>query len=252
VDSDPDFMQSLARGLDVLAAFSTLSPPHTVTQIANQTRLPRPVVRRCLHTLVTQGFVEELEHRYTVLPRVLMLSGAYLSEKSLPVLAQPILEELRDLLRESCSLGVLDGEDVLYVARASTERIINIALYVGSRLPAYCTSMGRVLLAALPTQQRDEILEPATLVQRTPRTIVDPHKLKGEIERVAKRGYSLVEQELELGLRSIAVPVRNRFGRVIAAVNIGTSSARVQSRHMEARYLPPLLNAAMKIGGLEH
>jgi IclR family transcriptional regulator, pca regulon regulatory protein len=248
--SDPDFMQSLARGLDVLAAFATLCPPHTVTQIAKQTGLPRPVVRRCLHTLVRKGFVEEVEHRYEVLPRVLMLSGSYLAEKSLPVLAQPILDELRDSLKESCSLGVLDGEDVLYVARASVDRIINIALYVGSRLPAYCTSMGRVLLGALQIQQRDVILKRATLVQRTPRTVVNPRMLKSEIEQVAKRGYSLVEQELELGLRSIAVPVRNRFGRVIAAVNIGTSSARVQSRHMEARYLPQLLNAAMKIGGL--
>lgn len=250
--SDPDFMQSLARGLDVLASFSTLSPPHTVAQIAKQTGLARPVVRRCLHTLVARGYVEEIDHRYEVLPRVLMLSRAYLAEKSLPVLAQPILEELRDSLGESCSLGVLDGEDVVYAARASAERIINIALHVGSRLPAYCTSMGRVLLAALPTEQRDAILERTTLTRRTPRTIVDREKLKREIEQVAKRGYSLVEQELELGLRSVAVPVRHRFGRVIAAINIGANSVRLQSRDMETKILPHLLNAAIKIGGLAH
>ena len=248
--SDPDFMQSLARGLDVLAAFSTLEPPHTITQIARQTGLSRPVVRRCLHTLVARGYVEESGHRYEVLPRVLMLSRAYLAERSLPVLAQPVLEDLRDALKESCSLGVLDGEDVLYVARASAERIINIALHVGSRLPAYCTSMGRVLLAALSAQQRADILARTALVRRTPRTIVEPERLEREIERVAQQGFSLVEQELELGLRSIAVPVHNRSGRVVAALNIGANSARIESRDMQARILPHLVSAAVKIGGL--
>jgi IclR family transcriptional regulator, pca regulon regulatory protein len=250
VDSDPDFMQSLARGLDVLTAFSTLEPPHTILRIANQTRLSRPVVRRCLHTLVVRGFVEEHGSRYEVLPRVLMLARAYLAEKSLPVLAQPVLEDLRDALKESCSLGVLDGEDILYVARASAERIINIALHVGSRLPAYCTSMGRVLLAALPVPERTAILRRTPLARRTPHTIVDPGTLEQEIERVARQGFSLVEQELELGLRSIAIPVHNRSGRVVAAINIGANSARIESSDMQARILPQLKSAALKIGEL--
>jgi IclR family pca regulon transcriptional regulator len=248
--SDPDFMQSLARGLDVLAAFSTLEAPCSVSQIAQRTGLARPVVRRCLHTLVKQGFVAETQHRYEILPRVLLLSGSYFGGKSLPALAQPTLERLRDLVGESSSLGVLDGEEVIYVARASADRIINISLHVGSRLPAYCTSLGRVLLAALAPEQLASLLARTTLLRRTPRTIVGSDQLKDEIATVAKRGYALVDQELELGLRSLAVPVRDRSGRVLAALNVSASTARVHGRDMEAKMLPHLLEAATTIGAV--
>jgi IclR family pca regulon transcriptional regulator len=250
--SDPDFMQSLARGLDVLSAFSTLEAPYTVSQIAQKTGLARPVVRRCLHTLVRQGFVAETQHRYEILPRVLLLSASFLGGKSLPALAQPALERLRDLVGESSSLGVLDGEEVIYVARAPADKIVNIALHVGTRLPAFCTSLGRVLLAALEPAQLDRLLAGAALHQRTPRTIVTSDQLRDEIARVARQGYALVDQELELGLRSLAVPVRDRSGRMLAALNIGASTARVDRRDMETRMLPHLLDAAQTIGALTH
>jgi IclR family pca regulon transcriptional regulator len=252
MSGDPDFMQSLARGLDVLAAFSTLEPPHTVSQIAERTGLARPVVRRCLHTLVKEGFVAETKHRYEVLPRVLLLTGSYHGDKSLPALAQPTLERLRDLVGESSSLGVLDDEEVIYVARAPADRIISISMHVGTRLPAYCTSLGRVLLAALAPEERDWILAKATIIQRTPQTIIDIDQLKAEIAAVARRGYAIVEHELEFGLRSLAVPVRNRSGRVLAALNIGASTARVAPGDMEAKMLPHLLDAATTIGALAH
>jgi IclR family pca regulon transcriptional regulator len=252
MSGDPDFMQSLARGLDVLAAFSTLEAPYTVSQIAQRTGLARPVVRRCLHTLVKQGFVAETQHRYEVLPRVLLLSGSYLGAKSLPALAQPTLERLRDLVGESSSLGVLDDEEVIYVARAPADKIISISLHVGTRLPAYCTSLGRVLLAALEPEERDRILAKTNLLRRTPRTIVDSAQLKDEIATAARRGYAIVEHELELGLRSLAVPVHNRSGRVLAALNIGASTARVAPGDMEAKMLPHLLDAATTIGALAH
>ncbi|HVJ44077.1 MAG TPA: IclR family transcriptional regulator C-terminal domain-containing protein [Dongiaceae bacterium] len=233
-------MQSLARGLQVLEAFTGLPPSVTIPQLAKETGLARAVVTRCLHTLVALGYVEEHERHYSICPHVLRLAGAYLSARSLPILAQPLLEDLRDSLGESCSLGVLDGDEIVYVARASTTRIMAVSLHVGSRLPAYCTSMGRILLAALPPDKLQAALDRVTPIQRTPHSITDRAELQQAIMAVANQGYAVVDQELELGLRSVAVPVRDRNGRVVAALNLGTNAMRLSVKDLKARVLPEL------------
>lgn len=238
--SDPHFMQSLARGLQVLEAFADLPPNVTVPQLAKETGLARAVVTRCLHTLAALGYVEEHERHYSICPHVLRLAGAYLSARSLPIMAQPLLEDLRDSLGESCSLGVLDGDEIVYVARASTTRIMAVSLHVGSRLPAYCTSMGRVLLAALPPDRLQAALHRVTPIQRTPHSITERAALQQAIMAVASQGFAVVDQELELGLRSIAVPVRDRAGRVVAALNLGTNAMRLSVKDLKSLVLPQL------------
>jgi IclR family pca regulon transcriptional regulator len=246
---DPDFMQSLARGLTVLEAFAALGPDQTISSLARHTALPRGVVARCLHTLVVLGYVERRDRHFSVKSSVLRLAEAYLSERSLPALAQPLIEKLRDELGESCSLGVLDQADVLYVARASRSRIMSVGLHVGSRLPAWCTSMGRVLLAALPPGERDALIPPAPLPCLTPHTVRDRAALDAQLGEVARRGYAIVDQELEIGLRSIAVPVRNGEGRVVAALNVGTNALERSVEDLATRIMPCLERTAVQISG---
>lgn len=245
--SDPNYMLSLARGLRVLEAFVDLPPQVTVPQLAGATGLARAVIGRCLHTLIALGYVEEQDHQYSIRPQVLRLANAYLSHRSLPTLAQPVLEDLRDSLGESCSLGALDGEEVVYIARASTTRIMSVALHVGSRLPAACTSIGRVLLASLPAAALQAVLTRLDLPARTPHSVTDRAQLRNILRDVAAQGYALVDQELELGLRSIAVPVRDRRERVVAALNLGTHALRLSTKELKSRALPQLRAAAEKL-----
>jgi IclR family pca regulon transcriptional regulator len=245
-ENDPDFMQSLARGLVVLEAFADLGPNQTITSLSHHTDLPRGVVVRCLHTLATMGYVERHDRLYSARHSVLRLADAYLSERSLPALAQPLLEKLRDEVGESCSLGVLDRADVLYVARASRSRIMNIGLHVGSRLPAWCTSMGRILLAALPRAERESLI-PAALPRRTAHTITDRLALDAVLEESARAGFVLVDQELEVALRSIAVPVRDRSGCVIAALNVGTNALERSADDLRTTILGRLQQTAREL-----
>lgn len=247
-ESDPDFMQSLARGLQVLEAFSELGPRQTISGLAQHIGLPRGVVARCLHTLTVIGYVERWDRFFSILPSVLRLADAYLSDRSLSALAQPLLEKLRGEIGESCSLGVLDRADVLYVARASRDRIMNIDLHVGSRLPAWCTSMGRVLLAALPPAERASLIPPSPFPRRTRHTIADRQVLETLLAKAARDGFVLVDQELEVGLRSIAVPVRDPNGRVVAALNVGTNALEHSVEHLQTTILPHLRDAAAKLG----
>lgn len=246
--SDPDFMQSLARGLMVMEAFVDLGPDQSIASLARYTGLPRGVVGRCLHTLVMTGYVAQDERSFSVRPKVLGLARAYLSDRSLSAIAQPLLENLRDRLGESCSLGVLDGADVLYVARASQSRIMAIGLHVGSRLPAWCTSMGRILLAAMPADQRDALLPPVPLPQRTPHTIASLEALRALLDEIAQEGVAIVDQELEIGLRSVAVPVRNARGQVIAALNVGVHAMEHSVEHLRSNIAPALIETARMIG----
>ncbi|WCT79567.1 IclR family transcriptional regulator domain-containing protein [Novosphingobium humi] len=246
--SDPDFMQSLARGLMVMEAFVELGPDQSIASLARHTGLPRGVVARCLHTLVMTGYVAQDERSFSVRPKVLGLARAYLSDRSLSAIAQPLLENLRDRLGESCSLGVLDGADVLYVARASQSRIMAIGLHVGSRLPAWCTSMGRILLASLPPEQRDALLPPASLPARTPHTVGSLEDLRALLDRIARDGVAIVDQELEVGLRSVAVPVRNAKGQVIAALNVGVNAMEHSVEHLRSNIAPALIETARMVG----
>ncbi|MBB4128406.1 IclR family pca regulon transcriptional regulator [Xanthomonas translucens] len=250
LQGDPDFMTSLARGLAVLSVFAQHAREVTMSQISTETGISRAAVRRVLYTLAKLGYVGEQGRGYVLLPRVLGIGGAYVASSSMTAAAQPVLDALRDEVHESCSLGVLDGDDLLYIARAETVRIMSIGLRAGSRLPAYCTSMGRVLLAALPHDTLEGYLERNPLRPRTERTITGQRELLETLARVRREDAALVDQELEIGLRSIAVPVRNRRGEVIAALNIGTQAGRVSLQAMQTQLLPPLKNAAQRLGGL--
>jgi len=249
---DPDFMTSLGRGLVVLSVFSQHPREVTMSQISTETGISRAAVRRVLYTLEKLGYVGEQGRGFVLLPRVLGMGGAYVASSSMTAAAQPVLDALRDDVHESCSLGVLDGDDVLYVARAETVRIMSIGLRAGSRLPAYCTSMGRVLLAALPHDTLESYLERNPLRPRTERTVTRMDEFLDTLDRVRRDGVALVDQELETGLRSIAVPVHARSGAVVGALNIGTQAGRVSLGVMQSQLLPRLREAAQRLGTLLH
>ena len=206
--ADPNFMQSLARGLDALAAFQHARPNLSVSEDASLADISRAAARRCLHTLAVLGYARANGGSYTLTPKALSLGYAYLTASPVARVAQPLLEEVSTRLHESCSMTVLDGDEIVYVARAATQRIISVGLSVGSRLPAYCTSMGRVLLAYSPEADIDAYLQRVPLARQTPQTITEVALLRRELQQVRAAGYAIVDQELELGLRAIAVPVR--------------------------------------------
>jgi IclR family pca regulon transcriptional regulator len=243
----PDFVQSLERGLAVIRAFDADHPQLTLSEVARATGLTRAAARRFLLTLVELGYVRTDGRLFALRPRVLELGYAYLSSLSLPEVAQPHLEALVAEVHESSSLSVLDGEDVVYVARVPTKRIMTVAISVGTHFPAYATSMGRVLLAGQPDAWLDEYLATAELRPLTRRTVTDPERLRAVIERTRAQGFALVDQELEEGLRSLAVPVRGEDGRVVAAVNVSAHASRGTSEAIRKLLLPPLQAAAGRI-----
>lgn len=246
---DPDFMTSFARGLAVTRAFAGGTGRRTIGSIAQSTGLSRASVRRCLYTLHRLGYVGIDEgRRYALRPKVLSLGYAFLSSSSLVVAAKPLLEQVSATVHESCSMAVLEGDSIVYVARsASSRRLMSIDLGVGSRLPAYCTSMGRVLLAGLPAAEVETYLSTLMPVAYTDRTVTRKAELRRVLAEVGKAGFALVDQELEIGLRSMAVPVRDLSGRVVAALNVSTHASRVSAKDLETRCLPPLAAAAQEL-----
>lgn len=245
---DPNFMTSLERGLAVLQAFSQERRILTTSQISQRTGIPRAAVRRCLYTLTKLGFVTEEDNRlFSLRPRVLKLGHAYLATTPLAHAAQPVLRHISTTLNESSSVAILDGDEILYIARASTSRIMSIDLHIGSRLPAYCTSMGRVLLSHFSDEALDAYLDRTKLIQYTPRTIVSREGLRSTLESVRANGYALVDQELEIGLRSIAVPIIGTGRQVSAALNVGVQAARISIAEMESRILPVLREGAQEL-----
>jgi len=245
---DPNFMTSLARGLIVIQAFTQQSPQMTISQLSIKTGLSRAAVRRCLYTLTKLGFAgAEDGSRYSLRPRMLTLSHTYTSSNTLSTAAQPILERMSATLRESFSVATLDGEDIVYIARTQVNRVMAVDLHIGSRLPAYCTSMGRVLLAYLPTEQLENYLAKAVLTPHTTRTVTTIEKLRLALRNVRRNGYALVDQEYEVGLRSLAVPVYAPSGRVVATVNLSGNAPRLSVLEMQSRYLTPLRNAASEL-----
>jgi IclR family pca regulon transcriptional regulator len=244
--SDGTFVQSLDRGLVVIRALSA-PEPQTLSDVARATGLSRAAVRRFLLTLEQLGYVRDADGRFALTPRVLELGYAYLSSLTLPEVAQPHLERLVAEVHESSSVSVLDGADIVYVARVPTRRIMSVTISVGTRFPAYATSMGRVLLAGLPDKQVDEMLAGSDLRKLTSVTIRSPQKLREEIDRVRRQGYAIVDQELEAGLRSIAAPLRDSGGRVVAAINLSTQASRTTVSDMKRRLQPALLDTAAAI-----
>jgi len=248
--TDPDFMTSFARGLAVIRAFADSRKPQTIAQISQQTGIPRAAVRRCLHTLRQLGYVEAELNNFTLRPKILTLGYSYLSATPLTVAAQPCLNGISKTLGESSSLAVLEEDQVLYIARAATSRVMSVSLSAGSRLPAYCTSLGRVLLAQLPDAELDAYLARTELLPRTEHTITDKARLRAVLVGVRRDGYAINNEELELGLRSIAVPVRGASGRVLAALNVGAQAARVPGERMLEEFLPVLRRAAQELAVL--
>jgi IclR family pca regulon transcriptional regulator len=245
---DPNFMTSLARGLAVIQAFSERQRELTVSQISAKTGFSRAAVRRCLHTLAKLGFAASDDSRYFHLrPRVLALGHSYISSMPLAAMAQPILENVSHILHESCSIATLDRTDIVYIARANVTRIMSIDLVVGSRLPAFCTSMGRVLMADLPAEKLDEFLARVEFKRYTVRTVVNAEKLRQILRLVQRNGYCIVDQELESGLRSMAVPIRDSAGRVVAALNVGAHAQRVSIQDLQIRFLAHLESAAQEL-----
>jgi IclR family transcriptional regulator, pca regulon regulatory protein len=248
---DPNFMTSLARGLAVIQAFSERDRRQTISQLSVKTGLSRAAVRRCVYTLVKLGFAGTDDGRHFHLrPRVLTLGHAYISSMPLASAAQPVLEHLSHLLHESSSIATLDGLEIIYVARASATRIMSIDLGVGSRLPAFCTSMGRVLLANLPPEELESCLARIEYTPHTDRTVTNAEKLRQVLRSVQRNEYAIVDQELELGLRSMAVPIRNPMGKVVAALNVGAHAQRVSIQELQNRFLPHLQAAAQEFSML--
>jgi IclR family transcriptional regulator, pca regulon regulatory protein len=245
---DPNFVLSLARGLRVIEVFEGRTEGLTVADVARETGFSRAAVRRVLITLELLGYSETTGRVYRLRPRVLKLGFSYLSSTSLSAIAQPVLERVTEAVHESSSLSVLDDDQIVYLARSTAKRVMSVGLSVGSRLPAYCTSMGRVLLAALPDEELTAFLDRLEVKALTPKTIVDKSLLLEIIRRVRTDGFALADEELELGLRSIAVPVKTRTGRVIAAMNTGVHAARVSAAEMVPRFLPVLEENAQALG----
>jgi IclR family transcriptional regulator, pca regulon regulatory protein len=241
------YVQSLARGLAVLRVFGPGSSELTLSEVARRASLTRAAARRFLLTLTDLGYVRFDGRLFSLTPRVLELGYAYLSGLTLPDIAEPHLEWLVREVGESSSMSVLDGDDVVYVARVPTSRIMAVAINVGTRFPAYATSMGRVLLAGLDPAGLDTYLARADLRPLTGSTISEPESLRRELRRVRQQGWAMVDQELEEGLRSIAAPVHNRSGAVAAAVNVSSHVSRISKDAARRRLLPALLQAVRRV-----
>jgi IclR family transcriptional regulator, pca regulon regulatory protein len=248
LSGDPNFMTSLARGLAVIEAFSQHKRHLSISQLAARTGLSRAAVRRCLYTLTKLGLAGSDDGRYFFLrPRVLALGHSYISSMPLAAAAQPVLDHVSALLHESCSIAALDDLEIVYVARASVTRIMSIDLHVGSRLPAFCTSMGRVMLANLPPDELEERLKRIEITRHTPRTVSSIEKFRQVLHMVRRNAFAIVDQELELGLRSMAVPIQSPNGKVLMALNVGAHARRVSIQDMRTQFLPHLRAAAHEL-----
>ena len=243
---DPDFITAFARGLVIFQVLSNSKRPQSISDIAKITGFPRATVRRGLYTLVRLGYVSQNDREYTLTSKILTLSHSFISSQSLPNAAQPILENITKEVDEASSMAVLAQSNIVYIARSSenTQRIMSNTLAIGSQLPACCTSMGRVLLAAEPKERQIELLAQHQLKIYTPNTIHTEEDLLAELEKIKEQGYAIIDQELEIGLRSIAVPVYDKSGAIIAAINISTHAMRNSVEDMINKFLPVLQRSA--------
>jgi IclR family pca regulon transcriptional regulator len=246
--SNRDYVNSLARGLEVIRAFTRSTPRMTLSDIARATGMTRATVRRFLLTLVREGYADTDGKYFGLKPKVLELGYAALSSLTFLDVAQPVMARLAEKLEESCFCAILDGDDVVYVACVQRpRRFVNIDLTVGGRVPAHCVSTGRVLLAALDERQLSRYLDRATLRKLTPNTVTSRVKLRSLVEETRTRGWSSVDQELEIGLRSISVPIKDHAGKVLAALNVACPTSRITPEDMHSRILLELQAATRDI-----
>jgi IclR family pca regulon transcriptional regulator len=247
-DTPVEIVQSLVKGLAVIQAFNKHQPMMTLSEVANSTGFSRAASRRFLLTLVMEGYAKQEGKLFSLTAKILDLGFSYLSSQNIWLFGKPLMEQLVEQLNDSCSAAVLEGNDVVYVARvATTTRIMSIGLNVGTRLPAFATSLGRVLLAELTDPALNNFLSHCKVKQYTDHTSTDIPQLITLIKQVKKQGYSIVDEELELGLTSVAVPVRDNKGNVVAALSISTHASQMDTQHRVLTILPALQLCADKI-----
>jgi IclR family transcriptional regulator, pca regulon regulatory protein len=242
-----EFVQSFERGLSVIRSFSFVGQPQTLSDVARSTGLTRATARRLVLTLEQLGYVRAIQGRYELTPRVLELGYAFLSSLSLPQLAMPYLEKFSSEVNESSSAAVLDGPSIVYVARIAANRVMTVSIGLGSRFPAYQTSLGRVLLAALEPGEVSDVWAASDRSGGTERTIKTLSELRKRLAEVREQGWALVDQELELGVRSLAAPIVNAAGTTVAAVNVSTHASRTPEDELMSRFLPALIETAQGI-----
>lgn len=246
-----DYVQSLVKGLDVIRAFDAGQPEMTLSEVAAKAGLSRAAARRLLLTLVEERYASTDGKHFKLAPRTLDLGFAYLSTSDIWESTQTVLTDVTRQIGESCSASVLDGDEIVYVARVAASRIMAVDLRVGSRLPAFHTSMGRVLLAHLPDNELDKLMAGRTFEKLTSKTVADPAKLRHLLKKTRSQGWCFANQELEIGLLSIAVPLRDRMGRVAAAINVSSHAGRTTPQDMTEKMLPVLQAAAVRIESLQ-
>ncbi|WP_433786217.1 IclR family transcriptional regulator domain-containing protein [Actinomycetospora sp. CA-101289] len=240
----PDFIEALARGLDVITAFGAARPAMTLAEVASATGLARPTARRILLTLAELGYVRTVERGYTLTPRVLDLGVSYVDALGLWDVARPHLERLVARTGESCSIAQLDGSDIVYVARVAVPKIVSLTVQIGTRFPALPTSLGKVQLAALAPDELERVLAEPTRSGLTPRWRPDREERDAALREVRARGWALTDEQLAPGIRSVAAPLRDGEGRVVAGVNVNCHAAETSVEHLLERHLPLLLQAA--------
>lgn len=245
-----DFVQSLERGLAVIRSFSEDASRQTLSDVARRTGFSRAACRRLLHTLETLNYVGVDGRDFFLLPRTLDIGYSYLSSLPFRRIVEPFVEELSSEVKESVSVSVLDGGEVVYVCRVATSRIMTVSISVGNRLPAYCTSMGRALLASMPLEEQRRHLAQTPLVGYTKYTLTDESKILAELSKVVKRGWAMNDQELEVGLRSVAAPIWNSTHRTVAAMNISTHVGRTNLRELREKMVPALLATTGRVNAL--
>ncbi len=244
------YVQSFARGLEVIRSFHAQAPRQTLSEVAASSGLSRAGARRILLTLQALGYVEGDGKHYALTPRILDLGFAYLSSMPIWNLAEPVMEGLVAQVKESCSAAVMDATDIVYVMRVPTHKIMRLTLGVGSRLPAYCTSMGRLLLADLPEEEVQARLLASDRQPRTKHTVIDVDALMAKVAQARRQGWCIVNQELEEGLISVAAPLTNRTGRMVAALNLSGQANRTSAKVAQEQLLPALLASARHISSL--
>lgn len=245
---DPDFMLTLARGLQVIRAFGERRCPQTAAELSRRAGLPRAVTQRCLYTLSLLGFVSKHERRYVLTPLILSLGHAYFASTPFVSLAQPVLEELSATIKQTCALAIMESQEVMYLARSEVHRILATSLGLGSRLPAYCTTIGRVMLAQLSPAELQHYFDTVERPPYTEFTITAEHALREKIQQVQEQGYALADQEIELNVLAIGVPVRAASGKICSGLNVSIRSSQVPSKQLVSEYLAPMQAAAETIG----